>query len=90
MCRGAGCREICTFAQRWCGNCWSRLPEDRRAPIVRCVVFLERHPEDPAAMSCLAAAVRDADRELAEKRTKKTLTKKRTKKPTKKKVEVAS
>lgn len=64
MCRGARCREICTFAQRWCGNCWARLPEVRRGAIERCVAYLGEHPQDAAASMCLAAAVRDADREL--------------------------
>lgn len=66
MCRGARCREICRFAQRWCENCWARLPEARRQAIRDCVEFLAEHPGDTVATTCLAAAVRDADRALRE------------------------
>jgi len=64
MCRGARCREICGYSSRWCSNCWGMLPEKRRRPIESCIAYLAKHPADAEALQCLAAAVRDADREL--------------------------
>lgn len=57
---------MCDYAKRWCARCWDALSEVRRGAIERCIAFLAKHPNDPSATACLAAAVRDADRELAE------------------------
>lgn len=64
MCRGAGCREICEYARRWCSNCWAKLSDGARENITQTVSFLASHPGDRAASYCLPFAIAVADREL--------------------------